>query len=134
MLWDVDGRKLGLVGDGGRFFGGHAHDVICRGRIADVAESVFVVRSKEEDRAWACGFGVAIDRGFDAALFDDNDLFVGMAMRGMRGFAGVQGRGVNAETAARDGGGFEEFAAGSLWRGLNGELRPFVNAGAEFVC
>src|SRR4051812_8715723 len=73
-------RRDGL----GRRFGDDAEDVVGRGGGADVLHAVLVVGAEEENRARAALGRLAVDGRFHRALFDHDELLVGVAMRGVR--------------------------------------------------
>jgi hypothetical protein len=73
-----------------RFFSDDAENVVsglCR---PDVAESVIVVGGEKENRSRAAVLCDAVDEGFDRSVFYDDELLVGVAVRGMRRLTGIE--------------------------------------------
>ena len=72
-------------------------------RATDIFHAVLIVGGVEENRARTAALRHAVDGHLHDALLHDDDFLVGMAVGGVRDFAGVQRGDVAFEIGAGDG-------------------------------
>ena len=78
-----------------------AEHVVRRRRVAHVPNRMFLVRRLEDHRPRPNAQLLAVDERFDGAFADDQDLLLGVPMRGVRCLAGVQRRDMTFELVQR---------------------------------
>src|ERR1039458_6121663 len=88
-------------------------DVVGGGREADVGGVVGIVGGEEDQRAGAGVVLAAVDGDFEVALRDEEDLFPGVAMDGVRLHAGIESGDVDFELVEGAGGVVEEIGRAS---------------------
>lgn len=89
------------------------YDVISRRRLANISQTMKVVRCLENHRARAHTFGDAVLHRFDSSLFDDDQLFLRMPVWIVRSLARINRGYVTLKHVQRRRWRFEEIAPGS---------------------
>ncbi len=121
------GFGVGIVGE----IGDEVNDVVGGGRGADVLRVVRIVGGEEDHGAGAGEVLDAVDGDFEVALLDQEYLFPGVAMDGVRLLAGIEGGDVDFELVEGAGGVVEDLARLAGSRGLGDQGVPIDEGAGE---
>ena len=90
-----------------------------------------IVGGVKKNRTRAGALRLAIDGDFEGALFDEDHLLVGMAVRRMRHFTWADRGHVTFEVIEREGGRIKEFTPLAGFGRLDGQFEPIDHRGFD---